>query len=198
MHQSAQRSRDARHVRRARFGLWFENHRLAVSLVVLHLLRVDLPEVGLTARRLADDELADVDCLDCDLFEVALCDCHVSTLGPATDKSESPRRLLSRVDPRRVEDLVEDFWPFRYSFGICRKTPKVRQNLCLTSGFGRCALRVSNPGPRWLSGNEWARTVSNRRPLVCKSSTGRIWRYTRSHSASKCPVQRLFRVRTVQ
>ncbi len=43
----------------------------------------------------------------------------------------------------------------------------------------------------------WARTVSNRRPLVCKSRPGRLPRFTQCDDVYKCPAQRLFGFRCV-
>jgi hypothetical protein len=43
----------------------------------------------------------------------------------------------------------------------------------------------------------WARTGSNRRPLVCKSEPDGPRRFTRCHSVFKCVGQRLVRVRCV-
>jgi hypothetical protein len=56
----------------------------------------------------------------------------------------------------------------------------------------------SQPRERTCTTTWWARTVSNRRPLVCKSLPGRTTRFTRCHSALKCPGQRLVRVYTVR
>jgi hypothetical protein len=45
--------------------------------------------------------------------------------------------------------------------------------------------------------HRWARTVSNRRPLVCKSEPERPRRFTGCHSVPECPVQRLVLVHAV-
>jgi hypothetical protein len=43
----------------------------------------------------------------------------------------------------------------------------------------------------------WARTVSNRRPLVCKSEPYGLTRFTRCHRILKCTAQRLAGVHPV-
>jgi hypothetical protein len=51
--------------------------------------------------------------------------------------------------------------------------------------------------PEDLHKHWWARTVSNRRPLVCKSEPDCPVRSTRCHSVLECPAQRLVRVHSV-
>jgi hypothetical protein len=48
-----------------------------------------------------------------------------------------------------------------------------------------------------LHKNWWARTVSNRRPLVCKTEPDCLPRFMRCHSVFKCAGQRLVRVHCV-
>jgi hypothetical protein len=49
-----------------------------------------------------------------------------------------------------------------------------------------------------LQGLWWARTVSNRRPLVCKSEPERPRHFARCRSVLECPARRLVRVHSVR
>jgi hypothetical protein len=58
-----------------------------------------------------------------------------------------------------------------------------------------CELAGSN---RWVTAERWwARTISPRRPLVCKTEPDCRPRITWSHSVLECPVQRPVRVHSV-
>src|SRR5271170_6528319 len=53
---------------------------------------------------------------------------------------------------------------------------------------------------RWVSDvgqRKWARTVSNRGPLVCKTESDCLPRLVRCHNVLKCPVQRAVSVHPV-